>query len=891
LKKKVALVTIVFGLLTIIIFFDKLAAVLINIQWYREVGYLQVYFTRLSATIKLMVPIFFIFFICTFIYYRSIRKTAAKSNSLSSTERKIFIFINILISLLLSCFIAFTYWDRILLFTNSTYFNVKDPIFKIDISFYMFRLPLIQSVFNSILSFLIVLVLITVVVFLISNVKEKLFSRGAKGPFLSMRNMSSGLGKFAGKQLAVICSLLLLMVSFGYILKSFYLLYSERGVVFGASYTDIRVTLKFYIVIIILSFISAFIVFIGIMMSKIKTVIIPIVVIVILVLLEGIFASTAQTYVVDINQISMEEPYIRNNITATRHAFKLDRIEEQSYSIDNNLTMDIIDKNKSIIDNIKINSYKPALDFYNQVQFIRYYYGFGDVDIDRYNINGRMTQVFISPREVITKAIEPNNWQNRHLVYTHGYGVVMSKVNSVTADGQPDFIMKNMPVENETDLELSNPRIYFGEKTDYYAIVNTKEGEVDYPQGSSNATYKYDGSAGIKMRLLNRILFAVHERNSELLLSSDIRSESRILYNRNIIQRVKKIAPFLTYDSDPYIVICDGRLKWIIDAYTVSDKYPYGQPYGDINYMRNSVKVVVDAYNGSCDFYIVDEEDPIIKTYSSIFKGLFKNSHSIPQNIREHFRYPKDIFNLQCDILGRYHSEDPRVFLTGENIWQISGNTKGIEGDKILNEPLYVFTRLPEEEKEEMVLLEYFNYRDSENMSAMAAARMDGSNYGRLMIYKFPHNKTVYSPYLFHKKFNQDPDIAQYLSLWEGKGSRVYYGDTVIVPISESLLYIEPIYLIAEGKNNIPEMRRIIVGYDDKLVVAENIDRALQMLFTEEDIPVEPVTPDVIDETHELIKMAKEYYDMAVEAQRNLDWDSYGEYITKLGEVLEELSK
>ena len=336
------------------------------------------------------------------------------------------------------------------------------------------------------------------------------------------------------------------------------------------------------------------------------------------------------------------------------------------FDVKDDLTKEDIAKNKDIIDNIKVNSFKPALDFYNQVQIIRYYYNFKDIDVDRYNIDGKYSQVFIAPREIDSDSIEPNTWLNKHLVYTHGYGVVMSRVNSVTAEGKPNFVIKNIPPENNSNIKIDNPRIYFGESTDYYAIVNTDQREFDYPKGGENETNKYDGNAGINMSLINRLLFSIKEKNIKFMLSNDININSKILINRNIMERAKTIAPFLTYDKDPYIVIQGGKLYWILDAYTTSNKYPFSEPHDNINYIRNSVKVVVDSFNGDINFYISDKNDPIIKSYSKIFKGLFKDIDELPSEFVEHFRYPEEIFNIQCSTLGKYHIKDPEVFYNGE---------------------------------------------------------------------------------------------------------------------------------------------------------------------------------------------------------------------------------
>lgn len=901
MKKQVGLATLVLSVLLIIIFLDKIADFIVNVQWFSEVGYLKIYFTKLIATLKLMIPIFIIFYFGIWLYYRSLRKNILKMRKVievdttgKKLEKKIFLWANFLISFILSYGISANYWYRILQFSNSTDFGVKDPLFGIDVSFYVFRLPLIESLYSAVIGFLIVLIIITLITYFLFNATNSLNNLDIRNSFSSIKSIKSSFVRFAGRQIAVISALLLLMVSIGYVIRAFSLLYSPRGVVFGASYTDTKVSLVFYKIIAVGALIAAIVVFISILTAKVKPIIISVIGIVLLIVLEGVGSTLVETLVVKSNQISFEEPYINYNIQYTRKAFNIDNIEEKRFDVKDSLTKENINSNRDIIDNIKINSFRPSLDFYNQVQFLRYYYMFNDIDIDRYNINGKYSQVFVAPREVNSDTIEPNTWQNKHLVYTHGYGLVMSKVNSVTAEGQPNFIIKDIPLDNKTGIDISNPRIYFGEKTNYYAVVNTHIDEVDYPLGSDNKKNKYDGKAGIGMNLGNRILFAINERNMNFLLSQDINSNSKILINRNVLERVKKIAPFLVYDNDPYIVADNGKLYWIIDAYTISDRYPYSQPYNNINYIRNSAKVVIDAFDGTTDFYMVDKNDPIIVSYSKIFKGLFKELEEVPQGIRNHFRYPEGIFNIQSAVLGKYHMTQPTVFLTGEDQWEISNVQKQAEQNKQAHEPFYVVMKLPGQNTQEMVLLQYFNVREKENMSAMMAARMDTENYGKLELYKFPNNQTIYSPNLFEKKRNQDPTISKEISLWDTKGSRVEYGDIVIVPINNSLLYVQPMYLISEGKNSIPEVKRIFVQYGEKIVAAESIEKALEQLFNIGEPKQAVPSPSTIvpsGNNAQWAKQAKDLYEKALEAQKAGDWTKYGEYINKLGDLLKELSK
>ena len=903
MKKRITLISVIIALVFILLFLDKIVSFAINVQWFNEVNYLSTYFTKLLAIAKLMIPLFLITFAVIWIYFRSIKnsvtkykQTDAESGNKSKLGRKLFFIIDAVISFGISYAFSSSYWYTILQFANSVSFNTKDPVFHKDVSFYVFKLPLIQSLYNIIMTLLIFLVIITFITYFVLVSKDKIKS-GFAGSFEKISLTNNGLTKFAGKQLAIVSSLILLNLSLGYLLKSYNLVYSTRGVAYGASYTDIHVSLLFYRIIIVVSLISAIVIFWSVMHSKVKPIVFSIILIFILIASENIVSTLVQKFVVKPNEKMLEQPYIKNNIDYTKKAFNLDKVEVKDFKVNDNLTKDDITNNKDTIDNIRINSLNPSLEFYNQVQIIRYYYKFNNIDVDRYNINEKFNQVFVGAREINTKAIDPNTWQNRHLIYTHGYGIVMNKVNSVTSEGQPDFVIKDMPPQNSTDIKLNNPRIYFGEKTDDYAIVDTKLKEFDYPKGSENATNNYDGSAGIKLGFINKILFAINQKDINFLLSRDILKDSKILINRSIKDRVSKIAPFLNYDSDPYIVMSGGKFYWILDGYTVSNRYPFSQPQNNLNYIRNSVKITVDAENGNVNFYIIDKTDPIVQSYSKIFPDLFKDVNKLPSDIVQHFKYPKDLFNIQCSVLGKYHVTDPGVFYSGEDLWEVAKNQKQVSGEKYLMESSYMVMKLPNEQKEEMILLQYFNMRDKDNMVALFGARMDGENYGKMVIYKFPAEKTVYSPYLFKQKLNQDTTISSQLSLWNKDGSEVQFGDTMIVPINQSLVYVEPMYLRASGKEGIPEMKRVIVSYSDKMVLAESIDDALQQIFSykqkseEENSNESQIETPSSDINAEKLKEAKSLYEQALEAQKNGDWSKYGENIKKLGDIIDSLQK
>ncbi|MGH4117761.1 UPF0182 family protein [Clostridium sp.] len=902
-KKKSVLYSVIIILIVCLFSLGSIVQFVINIEWFKEVGYLSVYFKKIVTMLKMMIPVFILTYLGIWLYYRSIRKSilhlkkVVEVNSMKeSTQNKIFIACNLFVSFVFSFAFASAYWDMFLKFVNAVSFNVKDPIYNMDVSFYIFKLPLIESLYSFIITLLVFLVIIKGIVFIAFKSKDIFNAGRVQNGLVDPKEFGKEIIKFGGRQIAIIASLIALFLSLGFVVKIFNLAYSPRGVAYGASYTDIHVTLLFYKILIVACIIASVVIFISVLKSKVKPIIISISGIVLISIVQVISGAVVQSSIVSPNEKQFERPYIQNNIDLTRKAFNLEDITAKAFPVKNDLEKKDISDNQKTIDNIRINSTGQALEFYNQVQILRYYYNFNDIDVDRYKINGKYSQVLISAREIDSKLLSPDTWQNTHLIYTHGYGVAMSKVNAVTSEGQPDFVIKDMPISNSTDIKLTNPRIYFGEQTDMYALVNTSVSEFDYPQGEVNELTSYAGAAGIKMSFINKVLFAINNGELNFLLSRDINSTSKILINRNIVDRAKKIAPFLNYDQDPYVVVSEGKVYYILDAYTTSTQYPYSQPQNGINYIRNSVKVVIDAYDGSTNYYMADSTDPIVQTYAKIYPGFFKDISKIPADIEAHFRYPSDIFNIQSAVLGKYHVTDPGVFYSGEDIWDVSKNANSVGGEIKTTIPPYIIRKLPDEESEEMILQQYFNIKGKFNMTAILGARMDVGNYGKLVLDKFPAEKTVYSPHLFNQRVSQDTTISAQLSLWDSGGSEVQYGDTVILPIKNSLLYIEPLYIRASGKNSIPEMKKIILSYDSKLIMVDNMETGLAQIFNYKE-PNEVITGDgtttepLSQAKMELIKQANDLYLKALEAQRNLDWTKYGEYNKQLGTLLKQLNE
>ena len=605
-----------------------------------------------------------------------------------------------------------------------------------------------------------------------------------------------------------------------------------------------------------------------------------------------------QNFVVSPDEIAKESKYLERNIEYTQYAYDLQDVTIKPFAASNDLSAEDIQNNDPTISNIRINDYSPTNTFYNQTQSIRQYYTFPDVDVDRYQINGDYTQTFLATREIDEEKIS-NTWINTHLKYTHGYGVTLSRVDKITSSGQPDMLIDSIPpVSRVEEIDITQPEVYFGELTNTYVIVGTNEDEFDYPDGDSNKYTRYEGTAGIKLNPVNRLMFAIREHSMKLLVSSNIKSSSRIIINRNIVDRVQKIMPYIGYESDPYMCTVDGKLYWIIDAYTMSDKFPYSEPYSDestTNYVRNSIKVVVDAYNGTTDYYIVDENDAIAQTYAKIYPKLFKTLDQMPEGLQAHIRYPNTMFAIQAKVYRRYHMNDVKVFYQNEDLWDVSNEIYGMEEQSMT--PNYYIMNLPGEKTEEFVNIIPYTPRDKKNMTGVLLARNDGEHYGELVLFQLPKSKIVYGPMQIEAQIDQSTEISKEFSLWNSSGSKYSRGNLFVIPIEDSLLYVEPVYLEASN-SSIPEVKRVIVAYGDKIAYEPTLSEALDSLFGEGssdsyrqklDEDTENGGESTAPTQTELIEQAQEAYDAALDAQKNGDWAAYGKHLEELGEILEQL--
>ncbi|MFB8791499.1 MAG: UPF0182 family protein [Potamolinea sp.] len=756
-------------------------------------------------------------------------------------------------------------WARILRYFHPTTFNKVDPVFQQDLSFYIFNYPVLQLLEFWLRGLCLFAIVAVMLIYLTSG------NSISEGKF-------SGFSQSQLRHLYGIGSSITATMAFHYWLHRYQLLYFTTGIIYGAGYTDTNVQLPIDICLSILAgLFTLFLLWRTIFWSKnLQLLLRELTLYVALILIaDFILPEAIQRLVVQPNELARERPYLQRSIAFTQQAFNLDKIEIKTFDPKGKLTLTDIQKNAQTISNIRLWDTRPLLQTNRQLQQIRPYYNFPDADIDRYTLKEKLKndsknklqpatflqQVIIAARELDYSAVpqQAQTWINEHLVYTHGYGFTLSPVNQVDSGGLPDYFVKDIGTSlsngDTTALKTSSesirasipigtPRIYYGEITNTYVMTSSKVKEFDYPSGEENVYNTYDGTAGVTINAWwRRGIFAEVLKDWQMLFTNNFTPKTRLLFRRNINERIREIAPFLRYDSEPYLVVADAGNKgeknrqqnflyWIVDAYTTSSHYPYSDPgKNEFNYIRNSVKIVIDAYNGDVDFYVADFQDPIIKTWMSIFPGMFKPMKEMPANLRHHIRYPADFFNIQSERLLTYHMTDPQVFYNREDQWQIPNEIYGNKPQPV--EPYYLITKLPIARSEEFILLYPFTPTKRNNLIAWLAARSDEEQYGKLLLYQFPKQQLVYGPEQIEARINQDPVISERISLWNREGSRAIQGNLLVIPIEQSLLYVEPLYLEAE-RNSLPTLVQVIVVYENRIVMAESLSEALQTIFKPE---------------------------------------------------------
>ncbi|HHZ16923.1 MAG TPA: UPF0182 family protein [Peptococcaceae bacterium] len=811
------------GLVLLYLFLRFFVAYKLDWTWFSVLGYESVFWRTLSGKILVTLGLFAVAFLVTYLNVFLIYKIAKKP------FRAFIALISAFLVGLMAASNGSQLWMQILQYAHAEPFQLTDPIFNRDIGFYVFHLPVFWLVYRLVNMLLVVNLLLTIPLYLFLILGRMSFSSWSM-----MNSALAGEGKKAWTHTGLLVAVFLAWQAVQYKLAAYELLYSQGGSVIGAGATDIEARLPAFQIMLVLSLLVGIFVFFTLRKRMRWAVLSVVSYFIAAALLTGVFPTVYQRFVIDPDEINREMKYIKYNLDYTTKAYGLDKITEEEYPV-GELTADKINENRDIIDNIRLLDHRATLNIYAQQQENRFYYQFVDVDVDRYLINGKPTQVFLSARELNKPAIAENRGAFTNLLfkYTHGFGIVMSPANTVDKTGLPAYLIKDIPPRS-TVGEVKQPRVYFGEATNDNVIVKTTLNEYDYPFGEDNMEYYYEENLGIPMTFTNKLLLALRDMQYRYLFSDYITEDSLYLETRNIVNRAQRIAPFLSYDQDPYVVMDkNGNLFYMLDAYTMTNKYPYAQAankQGTFNYIRNSVKIVVNAYSGAIDFYIFDEQDPLIKVFRNIFPQLFKSKEMMPDDLREHVRYPEDLFNVQSLILREYHMANPTVFFTREDRWEIG---EEVYWDKTQpQEAFYSIIRLPGEEKEEYVLMRVFTPATKKNMVSWLAARSDGDHYGKLLLYRFPKGVQVPGTAQVESQIDQDPEISAQLSLWERGGSRVLRGNLLVYPIAGSLLYVEPLYIEAE-QTKYPQLKKVLVYYKDTVVMEDTLEQALVKLFGE----------------------------------------------------------
>ncbi|TSC90847.1 MAG: hypothetical protein CEN90_771 [Parcubacteria group bacterium Licking1014_17] len=895
-------------------------------HWFQEIGFSNIFTTILGAKIFLGLAVGILSFVIIYgniwlakrlvaprplvIRPREGAGTEADKAGVSDLEGRINAFA-LPVSLILGFFTGLVgagSWETVLKYFNAVPFGVQDPIFNRDIAFYFFDLPFVQFLVGLGFWLIIISLIVAAASYALRGaIVLKSSSSSSVGGLLPGIQQVLGteslkslfLEKPAKIHLSILIALLFILTSFNiYAVRIPSLLYGSTGPFTGASFTDIHAVLPFLKIFIFATAVVAVLVIVNIFKSSNRLLVLALGSYILISISGGwVYPAILQKFVVAPNELVKETPYIEYNIKATQKAFALDKVIERDLAGETTLTMADINKNRSTIKNVRLWDREPLLDTFGQLQEIRTYYDFISIDNDRYHLNGDYRQVLLSPRELNSVSLPQRTFINERLTFTHGFGLTLSPVNEVTPEGLPVLFLKDLPPSSSVkSLSVSRPEIYYGELASDWVVVNTKAKEFNYPSREENVFANYEGNGGVRIEsLLRKALFALRFGSLKILLSNDITPDSRIMYYRNIKERVKRALPFLRLDYDPYLVVTKkGELKWIQDAYTISDRYPYAElvkdafgslPGKNLNYIRNSVKVVVDAYDGKMTFYIADNEDPAIQTYAKIFKDSFVPLDEMDEDMKAHIRYPEDLFAYQTRLYMVYHMDEAQIFYNKEDQWQIPVIASGEQTDPVVR---HMIMKLPGEKQEEYILMIPFTPHGKDNLSAWMVARNDEKFYGQLVAYRFPKQKLVFGPKQIANRINQDADISRQISLWDQRGSEVIRGNLLVIPIEESLIYVQPIYLRAEG-GKIPELKRVIVAYENHIAMEETLDLALAAVFGGRVVPdkeagkIAPAQPAI---GQNLIQQARDYLNHALEAQRRGDWALYGEEMRKLGDLL-----
>jgi uncharacterized membrane protein (UPF0182 family) len=889
--------------------------------WFTEVGQTAVFLTTLNAEVTVFAAAFAASFLFLYANFRVARLAVQQPHLVLGgaggrtppivIETRRIGSLSTIVALavaLLFGYVSSNTWLDWLSYLKAVPFGTVDPLFHRDVAFYVFQLPVYDDVRQGALLLSFLAVAACGLLYLLSG-KVVLESRYGFAFWPRVR-----LAPTARRHLGILAALIFGLMAWGAWLDIPRMLIAPANVIFGASYANVHADLPFLrltiVVLVMGGMLSLWHGFVG------RGWAIPAAVALYLVVTVsgGLYSGFVQKFSVTPNELDKERPFILYNIAATRQAYALDHVEERPLSGDAELTAKDIAANADTIQNVRLWDHDPLLQTFAQIQKIRPYYEFDSVDNDRYTIDNKYRQVMLSVRELNSESLPNRTWVNEHLTYTHGYGLTLGPVNLVTTGGLPELFIKDLPPVTtvNVDLPITEPSIYFGELTKSYALVKTHQPEFDYPHGDNNVTTTYHGTGGVTVGgFFRRLLFALRFGSTDILVTRELAPDSRVLFHREIKDRIQMIAPFLEFDADPYPVVSDGRIFWMQDAYTTTANYPYSTPVDGINYIRNSVKIVIDAYNGGLTFYLAEPSDPIARTIDNIFPGLLRPMSEMPAGLQKHVRYPEHIFAVQATVFATYHMTNPTVFYNKEDQWQVP--VLDTESNPRPMEPYYTVTKLPGETKTEFIQMLPFTPRLN-NLSAWLVARSDGANYGHLLSFQFPKQKMVKGPRQIVGLINQDQTISPQITLWDQQGSKVIWGTLLVIPIEESLLYVRPLYLRA-AEGGIPELKRVIVAYQNQIVMEQTLTEALIKIFGPSiaaalppdrlqvsDTPTliaAPGAPAIatpaagvdVSSLADLVSQALDHHNRMMKAARDGDWALFGEENKKLDDVLQRMSK
>jgi uncharacterized protein len=901
--------------IAVVVFLGRLSSLLVDWLWFSAIGYVAVFRTIVEAKAAVFLVVLVVSGLCFWVSGAVAVRYARRQSPWHSIAfpqgtpggqalpvriadlipRAAWSYLIAAAALVLALLVAASEmgdWSLVLRFIDRVPYGKADPIFGRDIGFYLFVLPAYEALVHWLFVTLALSALMAGAVYFVNNE----FSFDGAPLQLSPAVLGHG---------SVLLGLFFALKAWSYYLDRYQLLYGDNGVVVGAAYTDIHISLPVLWLLIGLTLGAAVACWSNV---RWQTFWIPGATIAAffgLVALSLVIPSLVERFYVKPSELALETPYLRDNIGLTQEAYNLRHVIGRPFPVEYNLTLGSLDADRGTIDNVRLWDEQPLMDTYAQLQEIRTYYRFYRVNVDRYELGRSYQQVMLAAREIDPSLLPPNaqTWVNLHLLFTHGNGVVMSPVTQKTGEGLPILYDSDVPPVASGGPTIAQPRVYFGVGALPYVIAKTSMPEFDYPKGSDNVYTTYQGSAGVALGSFGRrLLFAWYFGDPNILISNYLTPQSRILFRRDIQDRISSVAPFLRLDADPYVVVSGGRLYWIQDAYTTSSWFPYSPsaPDTDVNYIRNSVKVVVDAYNGSIEFYDVDPADPILASYRRIFPGLFKSLAAMPADLRDHIRYPRDLFQIQAEMYRAYHMTSPEVFYNREDLWQFPrqtsvGNIEAASNSNTAMAPYYMIMRLPEEAKPAFFLMLPMVPNRRENMIAWLAAGCDAADYGKLIVYEFPKEKQIYGPFQIEARINQNTDISQQISLWNQMGSRVIRGNVLVIPVEHSILYVSPLYLRAET-GQLPELKRVIAAYGDRVVMADTLRQALAALFKSTAAPAPVVAAPgsaavSAVPSGNIAAEALDDYDRAIERLKVGDWSGFGAKLDALRPLLQNLSR